>query len=419
MRGYGTGGLSKVTKSSTRRLANGETTTFSYDYWCASWSTTNARGRRVWVRGYGRSEQEAQARLRQNMAKRVEGGGLLQPTLTPRLKKYMETWLETVGADHQNETSKLRNRRNLEQHVLPYLNEHLHLITSADVQRLFFTTLPNARVTPSSRYNAYASLRALLNYAVKFEVIKVNPCLKVEVKKPKPAVRENDDTYVGKRLAISKGLLRWLQQPDCPHHALYARVALMFLGLRRAELLGVEWKHVKNLEKKGRAYIHVCQQLMGPETKKGWHIEHRTKNGEVRDVPLPDSMRLALLAEKRKQKKAQEEWASDLVFLTPRGRWVDYNTHAKDWDTVLTAYVNKSRSEPRELDETEYFRPHAARRLCVTLLAEQGVPLETAKEILGHRSIRMTEYYHSVTKRQKREAASAIEAALDAPKGEG
>lgn len=409
-REYGSGGLSKVKKTRTRTLANGETVTHEYDYWCASLSTKDETGKRVFIRGYGESKREAQRRLRDNMQSRMQNGHTARTAHAPRLSQYLDTWLETAG--DQNTTSKHRNRRNLAAHVLPYLDKPLNLITINDVQELFFKTLPKHAVTESSRYNAFASLRALLNFAVRMEVIEKNPCAAVQVKKPAPKVRANDDLYVNKRLSISKSMLKWLYEPSNPYHDDYPRILLMYSGLRRAELLGLTWDCIKNLEKKNKAYILVKQQLMGPETGQGWHIEPRTKTGQTRTVPLPEIMRRALIEQKTKRREAVEPWARDLVFLTPKGRWIDYNTHRNKWEEVLSGYINKNRKEPRALDETEYFRPHVARRLCTNLLSEAGIPLEVAKDILGHKTVGMTEYYNSRTRAQSRSAAQAIDSVL-------
>ena len=135
-------------------------------------------------------------------------------------------------------------------------------------------------------------------------------------------------------------------------------------------------------------------------------------------MPLPEDFRKALLQLKEQGLAAQEEWAKNLVFLTQRGRHITYNDHNRDWRAVLHGYYNKDGKHPQPLDDTEYFRPHAARRLCVSLLADAGVPFETAKDILGHKTVSMTDYYHSVSTQARRDAATLLgEAITVKPKG--
>lgn len=389
-----------------------ETTNGGKPCWCASWSMTDSNGKRVFVRGYGSSQQEAIRRRQANLQRRLAKGAIERTTRTPSISAYMTVWLETISQEKQNDTSRARNRRNLEAHVLPHLDKPLTSITVEDCERLFFKTLPAIGVTASSRYNAYASLRALLNYARKRHIIPsdFDPLKEVEVKKPTPAVRDNDDLYVDKRLKVSKYMLRWLSDPTNDLHYLYPRVLLMYLGLRRAELLGLTWDCVKNIEKPHQAYLRIRQQLLYDESvnNRGWYIEERTKTKETRIVPLPEDFRKALLQLKEQGSSAEEVWAKDLVFLSRRGRHVTYNDHNRDWRAVLHGYYNKDGQHPQPLDDSEYFRPHAARRLCVSLLAEAGVPFETAKDILGHKTVSMTDYYHSVSKQARREAATLL-----------
>ena len=373
---------------------------------------TDSNGKRVFVRGYGSTRQEAIRRRQANLQRRLARGNIERTPRVPKISDYMDVWLSTVSEDKQNETSRIRNRRNLEAHVLPHLDKPLTSVTPDDIARLFDQTLPALGVTASSRYNAYASLRALYNYARSRQAIPpaCDPLRPVEVKKPAPEVRKSDDKYVDQRLRVSRYMLEWLADPTCPLHDLYPRVLLMYLGLRRAELLGLTWDCVHGLTRKNGAYLEVQQQLLLDETGRGegWRIERRTKTKQSRTVPLPESFRLALLMEQAKEREAAETWAEGLVFLRQDGKHVSYNEHAKDWRRVLHGYYDRHGTHPQPLTDAEYFRPHAARRLCVSLLADAGVPFETAKDILGHKTVSMTDYYHSVSQQARRDAATAL-----------
>lgn len=210
-REYGTGGLSKVPKTRTRTLADGSTVTTTYDYWCASWSGKDDNGKRIFIRGYGTTPAEARRRLNSNLQTKLISGRTARPVRVATLSDYLTQWLEVAG--DQNETSKHRNKRNLEAHVLPHLDKPINLITVADVQELFFKTLVKRGVTESSRYNAFASLRALLNFAKRMELIEKNPCAAVQVKKPLPKVREADDHLHHRRRAVVPVSRQALKEP--------------------------------------------------------------------------------------------------------------------------------------------------------------------------------------------------------------
>lgn len=393
-----------------KTVANGR------EQWCAAMSVKDANGKTVKVRGFGASPTQAVERRTANLQKRLGGSGVESQARSPRLSEYVSMWLDQIGDDEQTATSRKRNRRNLEQHVLPYLDKPLLTITTQDVQTLFKRTLPDRGRTPSSIYNAYASLRTLFNYARRMESIPSDhdPLRPVDVRKPIPAVREADDQFVERRLSVSKRMLKEISDPKNEHYRLLPRFLLMFLGLRRAELLGLEWSCVHNLDSRNKAYIEVKQQLMRDEDTGKWTIERRTKNRKPRKVPLPEMMRLALRDAKKSRIETQEEWANDLVFLTDNGKHVTYNQYAKDWNDALTNYLKENAQDP-----TYRFRPHAMRRLTVNFLLDAGQPIQAVRRILGHQTIDMTEYYHSVTQASQRTAVEALEEAIKAGEKRG
>jgi integrase len=68
------------------------------------------------------------------------------------------------------------------------------------------------------------------------------------------------------------------------------------------------------------------------------------------------------------------------------------------------------------LSELEF---HDLRRTCATWLAEEGVPVAMAMELLGHRDAAMTlALYARVTDRQRDRAGAALEAALTPDSGQ-
>jgi integrase len=326
------------------------------------------------------------------------------------LSTYIDEWL--AESSEQSPKTKHRNRRNLEQWVLPYMDKPLLTITTEDCHRLFKVRLPEVGATKSSIHNAFATLRNLMNHARMMDKLPQthDPLARVKVSKPPSKVKPDDEKYVGKRVNVTLGMLRWLEDPSNPHHHLYTRTLLMFSGLRRAELLGLEWSCIHHLEKRGKAYIEVKQQLAGPETKKPWHIHPRTKTGNVRRTDLSETMRKALLAHRELELHADADWAKDLVFVTQtkRGtRNVTFNEYSADWNTVLKGYMTKN---GREFQESDYYRPHYARHVAVHLLVRGGTTLIVAQRMVGHGDVKMTEHYYQTSTNETRAGAAGLDA---------
>lgn len=84
-------------------------------------SVQDKEGKSVKVRGFGSSPTQAVERRTANLQKRLGGfGGVTSHERSPKISAYLEEWLSKVGDDEQNATSRKRNRRNLEQHVIPH-----------------------------------------------------------------------------------------------------------------------------------------------------------------------------------------------------------------------------------------------------------------------------------------------------------
>ena len=394
----------EMTAGSTHRgVANGE------PCWISQCSYIDADGRRRFIRGYGVTEREAIKRRQQNIARR-----LANPTLvSPPLRSLFDDWIESYGPNDLMPSTLAEYRRNIEQHVLPHLaTVQLVNLTTERLSRFFSHDL--AETGSGARVNVYKTMTHMMTWAVKNNRIDLNPLRAVDKPKHVSTVHEADDKYIEKRTRIAIYLLDWLEQPDCVYHADYNRILFSFLGLRRAELLGMTWDTITNLPKRGQANLRVKQQLHR-SIEAGWHIVPRTKSGKTRKIPLPEKWRLALLNERVRQSnvKSPESWQQNLVWRKRDGRHFTYNDYAERWRSILTAYYNRHNNEPKSLPESEYWRPHANRHLTASIMFRAGESLEYVQDILGHSDEIMTLWYTHFGDDAKRDVMNTYEQALD------
>ncbi|GAA1482258.1 hypothetical protein GCM10009624_26980 [Gordonia sinesedis] len=377
-------------------------------------------GKTITISGVGSTRKQAVQRRDANVQKRL---ARLDPSTDPatlpvaktRLRartrtltpsQYLPIWESIIGRTTKQQT-KDHHRQRLEQWVFPWLDLPMDTLTKPQLQMHFNTTLPNAGAGETSIYDAYGTLKALLKNAVENGYLKATP-LTFILKKPVPKVLDEDKRLVGKRLSVFKGLVKEIADPDHPHHEHYALVMVMGLGLRRSEILGMSWKDFTNLGKPKKAVLHLRQQLIR-QKEGGYYLQQSLKTSKTRTVPLPEPHRLALGA--LKEATAGEErtaLAKDLVF-TCEGDYMNYSRFTRTWETVLTAYMTKN---GRELREDDYFRPHAVRKLAATMLAQAGVPVKVAAEILGHNPYVLLQTYQQPTKDDLRDATTSIGNAL-------
>jgi integrase len=193
------------------------------------------------------------------------------------------------------------------------------------------------------------------------------------------------------------------------------RIAILFClftGLRVGELLAAE---VEDLDVNRQAVeirrnvtrvkteaidarnLHIRVLHYDPEKKTHLVVQEtpKTKNSH-RLIPISDD--LFMLLAKHLYYLEQANWPNphNLLFPSVTGTYID----PKSFEIRLRA-VSK-RCEIRKVN------PHALRHTFATRLVEQGVPLTTIMELLGHASVSTTQRYVTTLVEEKRAAMEKI-----------
>lgn len=201
---------------------------------------------------------------------------------------------------------------------------------------------------------------------------------------PNPAARRKPSEPPGR--------VRWLTQEQAdalltaakgnrraPWLADFIQLALM-TGMRRGELLGLEWSRV-DLTQRLIYFTAAGQQ----------------KNRQLGSLPLNESARQALL--NRARFRATHCPASAWVFAQRSGERIGSIKHS--W--------HRACQEAGLVD----FHIHDLRHTCAAWLVQAGVPLLEVSHVLRHASIVMTQRYAHLAPHQTREALSRLESVGD------
>lgn len=377
--------------------------------WIAQSSYTDEDGKRRFIRGVGITERQALQRRQENIARRLNAPTRVSPTV----RQLLTRWIDSFGPADLSSEVKRKYERQIEMHVIPYIGStQLVDLDRERLQRLFSHEL--ADLADGAHRNTFKNFRAMLNWAVKNQIMPMNPVLSIKPREYVSTVHNDDVKLIDKRTNVAIQILDWLEQPDCPYHDDYNRVLFSFLGLRRAELLGMTWDRqcITGLNRKGTAKLHVQQQLMRAKGK-GWFIEPKTKTGKTRTIPLPEKWRLALLDERAKDRHTTAEWSAQLVWKHPNNRVMNYNDYDERWRLILSAYWNRHNDVPKPLTADQYWRPHANRHLTASIMFRAGETLEYVQDILGHSDEVMTLWYTHFSEDAKRTMMESYEQALN------
>jgi integrase len=221
------------------------------------------------------------------------------------------------------------------------------------------TIISNARV---NRY--MATLSTTITTAVKeWEWMEDNPLRKVsKLKEPRGRVRYLSDDE--RELFLTAG--RESHNPD-----LYLTVILsMSTGGRQSEIWGLSWK---------------CVDL-----KNGFITFMETKNDEPRSVPLQGHA-LELMLKRSKVPRID----TDLVFPSRVDRQKHFDFR-RPFQMALKASQIKD------------FRWHDLRHCAASYLVMAGVDMRTVAEILGHKTIQMTQRYAHLSPEHLKDAVSKM-----------
>ena len=175
-----------------------------------------------------------------------------------------------------------------------------------------------------------------------------NPLRKVsKLKEPKGRVRYLNDEE-------REALLQAAKESGNKHLYL-ALVMALSTGARRKEIWDLSWRDV--------------------DLKRGFLSLLKTKNGEVRTVPI-QGLGLELLRNHSKLRRLD----TDLLFPSQRNP-----KRSMDFRVPFEKALDKAGIED--------FTWHDLRHSCASYLAMNGAPMRTISEILGYKSLQMVHHY--------------------------
>ncbi|WP_434302627.1 tyrosine-type recombinase/integrase [Clostridium botulinum] len=241
-------------------------------------------------------------------------------------------------------------------------------------------------------------LKTFFKYAIEEGYLLKNPCNNIVIPGINKANKKDIEIFTNKEIDLLKKYLKG--------HRLEPLILLALgTGLRRGELLGLNWGNVDT--KKG--LIHVVETIkrvaiINEDESKKWKIIKQTPKSKssIRSVPIPSNL-IKLFDKQSKIKKADKLKCgnyyndTDYVFTTNTGLPINENNFSKSYTSILKNAGIKHK------------KFHALRHTYATKLFERNVPLKTVQELLGHSDISTTaDIYTHVMPAQKTSATERL-----------
>lgn len=247
---------------------------------------------------------------------------------------------------------------------------------------IFTPSEPCKTLSSSTVQRYHALISKILNDAVHWQVIPYNPCTRIAAPKSSaPKIEYLDDDQ-------AKDLMKLLR--TLPSHYRRAYALELLTGLRRGELLGLEWKDI-NLEEKTMQICRSSQYLPG----RGIYTD-TTKNKSSRRIVMISDQIVRLLQEQyswqqMEKKRLKAAWIdNDRVITMPDGSPM----HPDHFSATFKNIIKQSGLPDIHL--------HSLRHTYATLLIAKGEALTAVAAQLGHANVATTAkiYAHAIKSAQ-------------------
>ena len=326
--------------------------------------TVTWEGRRYEVRG--ETELEALEKLAELKVKLKNGDVVMNrdTTVDRWFQEWFDLYKKTSGS---TEKSLLMYQQKYNVHVSPAIGRlKMGDIREANLQRILNS---QAGMSFSHVSKLRIVIKGMFSRAASSRIIPFDPSAKLEL--PETVKRSHRSLTEDERAA----LLKVCQQ----HHYGLMMMIVLYAGLRPGELAALNWGDVdfeRNEIIVHKALESGSNNVKAPKTDAGF-----------REIPMVPELRERLWAVKKP--------AGEAVVTNTKGKRMDADSMYRAWKSVMrkmdiemgaVVYRNQILQSVIDPDLTLYCLRHT---FC-TDLQKAGVPINVAKELMGHSSISVT-----------------------------
>ncbi|WP_079480601.1 tyrosine-type recombinase/integrase [Halobacillus salinus] len=322
----------------------------------------------------------------------VETGQYITPGKT-RFKDFIEDWAQKYAKNNLSPQTLDVYKGHLKNHILPtFGDQHIDQIKPIHIVNFISDLEKTTTLSQGTIQYVYRVLRNVLQRAADWELIIKNPV--VTVQRPKTQAKRKVNVYEPNEVKQLFDIAK--TQPR--HWRVFLSLALA-CGMRRGELLGLEWDHI-NFEE---GTLEVVQ-VIGRGEKGRPVLKEPKSNTSKRVISLPKSVlielnehRLRWVKEKLKAGELWEEKDREFIFCNEFGKHF-YPTTPTTWWRRFTKKA-----------DVRFIRLHDLRHTSATTLINQGIHAKIISERLGHSDIRITmDTYGHALRSADQEAANKM-----------
>lgn len=318
---------------------------------------------------------------------------LLSPDLS--FEKFTLSWLNNVKKYKVQQNSFNAILRNFQTKIAPQIGHiPMNRITYLDIQR-FVNSLKDDGYAFGTISIIYSIIReSILYYRILTEQV-YNPCEGIEL--PKYIKPNTDKLYYdqNERNLIENAAFSLDENDEYVYRYGPAIILMMYTGMRVSEATALTWHDINFKEK----LIDINKSALTVK-ENGHYIIVNTYGGKtscsIRNIPMSTKARWCLIELKKLAKD------SKYVITTPQGEQVKRQNIANQLTKLLR--------DTNVIESNESRGTHSLRHTFASMLFENGCNVKIVSELLGHKSVKLTEntYIHVINK-QKAKAISDLD----------
>ncbi len=324
------------------------------------------------------NKRKAEQFLREKIIEYERKEGLVYSDI--RFSDYVRLWLDHISRTVDSVTMQ-GYRTNANSHVLPYFDNigtPLSKIDHRILQRYIDAQYKNGRLdgkgglSPRSLRQYKNIMSQALDMAVKENLILINPFQFVIM----PPMERYESSYYNEQQV--KELFQVLKnEPLLP----IIKITALY-GLRRSELLGLQWDSIDFIGKT-MTIRHTVSKVTKAVAK------DKTKNASSRRTfPLTDEALQIFLNAKRKEAQYRNAFGCEYQENTYIFKWPNGKPYSPD-------YISRRFKELLIKHNMPLIRFHELRHSCASMLIAMGWTLKDVQEWLGHSDIQTTANIYS------------------------
>ncbi len=335
------------------------------------------------------TKKEAEQVLRKLIAEAEKGYHVTNNKIT--ILEWVQTWLDVYIEPNVSPTTLSRYQGMIKRYINPLLGSmQVQQLTTLAVQSwvngLKVSPASGKEMSAATIKHTYHVLKGAMDKAVLAGIIPRSPCQGVMLPKgEKKAPVIYDEQQIQQLVKAAKG-----SEMELPIDM------ELCLGLRRGELLGLQWGDVD--WKKGQ--IHIIRTRVVVNGKSVVKDPKTATSKRMIDVPTRLMEKLKKhqrTCQMNRLRMGEDYTATDFIIVHPDGK------------PIYPEYLSQMLTKLQKKYDLPQCRFHDLRHLCASIMLMQGVNVKVAQERLGHKDISTTlNIYSHVLPSSAREAAEKI-----------